>query len=191
MSVNSFYQEQELQGLGFKKLGKNVLISKKASFYGASNMTIGDNVRIDDFCLLSGKVDIGNYIHIAAYAAIFGGSKGVTLQDFSTLSSRCTVYALTDDYSGASMTNPMVPDAFKNVSEVAVTIGRHVIVGAGSTILPGANVGEGVALGAHSLLTKPAEAWHIYAGAPAKMLKPRSRDLLEKEKQFYASLKGH
>lgn len=191
MSANSFYKEQELQELGFKKIGRNVLVSKKASFYGASNMTIGNNVRIDDFCLLSGKINLGNYIHIAAYAAIFGGSRGVTLRDFSTLSSRCTVYALTDDYSGETMTNPMVPAAFKNLTEASVTIGRHVIVGTGSTILPGADIGEGVALGAHSLLTNPAEAWHIYAGAPAKILRPRSRDLLEKEKQFHAAQKEH
>ncbi len=189
MSATSFYNSSELLQLGFKKIGNNVQISRKASFYGAGNIAIGNNVRIDDFCLLSGKITLGNYIHIAAYSAIYGGTAGVTLGDFSTLSSRCTVYALTDDYSGETMTNPTVPAAFKNVTEAPVTIGRHVIVGAGSTILPGAHIGDGVALGAHSLLIKPADGWHIYAGTPAKKLKPRSQTLLEKEKQFLVSRK--
>ena len=189
MSTNSFYNEAELQNLGFKKIGIGAQISKKASFYGPENMTIGDNVRIDDFCLLSGKAVLGNYIHIAAYSAIFGSTAGVSIGDFSTLSSRCTVYALSDDYSGETMTNPTVPSELKNVTEASVTIGRHVIVGAGSTILPGADIGDGVALGAHSLLTKPAESWHVYVGSPAKILKQRSRALLEKEKRLLVSCK--
>jgi galactoside O-acetyltransferase len=48
--MNSFYSESKLKQLGFKSIGKNVLISKKASFYGINRIQIGDNVRIDDFC---------------------------------------------------------------------------------------------------------------------------------------------
>ncbi|PSU67593.1 hypothetical protein CTM67_20550, partial [Photobacterium phosphoreum] len=64
----SFYSYEELKKIGFSSFGDNVLISKKASIYGASKIDIGNNVRIDDFCVLScsnGKFNIGNYIHIA------------------------------------------------------------------------------------------------------------------------------
>ena len=64
-----FYSESELKNLGFKKIGSNVLISKKASLYGVSQMEIGDNVRIDDFCILSGNIMLGSNIHISAYVA--------------------------------------------------------------------------------------------------------------------------
>lgn len=103
---NSFYEESELKQLGFKQIGKNVRISRKASFYGVSKISIGNNVRIDDFCILSGKIDIGNYIHIAAYSALYGGDDGIFLDDFVNISSRVCIYSVSDDYSGNSMTNP-------------------------------------------------------------------------------------
>ena len=45
----SKYTEEELQKLGFKFIGKNVLISQKSSIYGMDKISIGDNTRIDDF----------------------------------------------------------------------------------------------------------------------------------------------
>ena len=56
--MNSFYTVEELGKIGFKKLGKNVLISKKSSIYTPENISIGDNVRIDDFTILSGTIEI-------------------------------------------------------------------------------------------------------------------------------------
>ena len=83
--MNSFYTEKELKAIGFKKLGKNVLISKKASIYGANNMEIGNNVRIDDFCFLSGRIILGDYIHISAYSKKEEGKEGIEMEDFSGL----------------------------------------------------------------------------------------------------------
>lgn len=54
----SFYTHDELAEIGFKSCGKNVLISRKASIYSPAKIEIGDNVRIDDFCILSGVIFI-------------------------------------------------------------------------------------------------------------------------------------
>ncbi|MDR2409353.1 MAG: acyltransferase, partial [Bacteroidales bacterium] len=54
--MNSFFSKEELKDIGFKSVGDNVLISRKASFYSVSNISIGSNVRIDDFCILSGNI---------------------------------------------------------------------------------------------------------------------------------------
>lgn len=48
-----FYSREQLEKIGFKSLGKNVLISDKSSIYSPENISIGNNVRIDDFCILS------------------------------------------------------------------------------------------------------------------------------------------
>ena len=135
--MTSYYTEQELKELGFAELGEHVQISRKVSIYGASQMRIGNHVRIDDFCVLSGKITFGNYIHIAVMTALFGGTAGITLEDFSAISSRCAVYATTDDYSGEYMTNPTVPEEYTNVINAPVRIGKHAIIGTGSTILQG------------------------------------------------------
>ena len=49
--LTSFLKEEELKKIGFKKYGINVKISKKSCIYNAANITVGDHVRIDDFCI--------------------------------------------------------------------------------------------------------------------------------------------
>lgn len=182
--VSSFYSEDELQTLGLKRVGKNVQISRKASFYSVENITVGNNVRIDDFCILSGRIELEDYIHIAAYAALYGGDAGISMKSFSCVSSRTLVYAVNDDYSGAAMTNPTVPDEFRRVTEAPVIIGRHALIGSGSVILPGVEIGEGVSVGSMSLVNATLKEWGIYAGIPAAYKKPRAKDLLACERKL-------
>ena len=51
--MDSFYSRSELEHIGFATIGKNVLLSRKASIYSPAMISIGDNVRIDDFCIVS------------------------------------------------------------------------------------------------------------------------------------------
>lgn len=172
---NSFYSQEELNNLNFKEIGDNVLISKKSSIYNPSKIQIGSNVRIDDFCILSGKININNYIHVAAYSALYGGNEGITIQDYSNISSRVSIYAVSDDYSGKSMTNPMIPSDFKELINLPVVIEKHVIVGSTSVILPGVKLAEGSAFGAFSFINHDSTPWSINAGIPFKNIKERLR----------------
>lgn len=177
----SFYSPEELAQIGLKSYGKNVQLSRKASIYGASHISIGDNVRIDDFCILSGKIDLGNHVHIAAYAALFGGKTGIQVDDFSGISSRCAVYAESDDYSGNYLTNPTIPEKYLNIISGKVRLEKHTLIGTGSTILPGVTIGEGTAVGSMSLINKSLDKWGIYVGIPCKYMKARSKKLLTDE----------
>lgn len=181
----SFYTDEELKEIGFKSYGKNVLISRKTSIYGASNISIGNNVRIDDFCILSGNITLGNYIHIASACLLFGGSEsGIVFEDYTGLSSRSVIYSETDDYSGVAFTNPMLPNKFRKTIKGQVLLKKHAIIGTGTTILPGVIIGEGVGVGAMSLVAKSLDDWKIYAGVPCKEIKERSKQLLDLEKEF-------
>ncbi|MCX7696122.1 MAG: acyltransferase [Bacteroidales bacterium] len=176
--MNSFYSKEELLSIGFKTVGENVLISRKASFYSPSEIEIGNHVRIDDFCILSGKIKLGNYIHISAQCALYGQA-GITMEDFTGLSPGTIVFSATDDFSGEYLIGPMVPHSFRHVIEGHVFIKRFVQVGARSVILPGVILEEGCAVGAMSLITQSLEAWKIYAGIPARFIKERSRRMSE------------
>lgn len=180
----SFCTREELQALGLKKIGTNVLISKKASIYGAEKIIIGSNVRIDDFCILSGKVIIGNYVHIAAYSALYAGKTGITMKDFSGLSSRCVIYAESDDYSGNHLTNPTVGEKYLNIIKGEVVLNKHVIIGTGTCVMPFVEIGEGSAVGGMSLVNKSLDEWSIYAGIPCKKLRNRNRNILKEEQKF-------
>lgn len=184
---------KQIEEMGFSHVGENVRLSDKASYYNCKNIVIGDHVRIDDFCVLSagvGGIEIGSYIHIAVYSSLIGAGK-IELRDFSNISSKVAIYSSNDDYSGTSMTNPMVPDEYTNVSHADVIIGRHVIVGSGSVVLPGVTLDTGVAVGALSLVTRNCEAFGIYSGVPAKRIKERKRDLLELEGLMLNKIKSN
>lgn len=182
----SFLSAEELAAMGFKSVGSNVQISRKASIYRPQAIALGSHVRIDDFCVLSGGegINVGSYIHIACYCALFG-SAGIVLEDFAGLSARVTIYSESDDYTGRSLTNPTVPPQYKTAMKRGrVVLRRHVIVGAHTVILPGVELHEGAAVGSQSLVTKDCDAWSIYFGSPAKRLRSRSQQMLELEQKL-------
>lgn len=180
----AYYTNEQLLSIGFKRLGKNVKISDKASIYNAEEIEIGDNSRIDDFCVISGKVKIGNNVHIAPFCLVAGGEKGILMDDFSGLAYKVQVFTQSDDYTGRTLTNPTIPGKYKLESKKTVHLGRHVIVGAGAIIFPGVKIEEGCSVGAMSLVNKSTQPWGIYVGNPARRLKDRRKDLLELERQF-------
>lgn len=187
MEVNvAWLTRTELKEMNFCSFGENVYISNKASYYNCPQISIGNNVRIDDFCVLSagkGGIKIGDHVHIAVYVALIG-AETIFLDDFSGISSKVTIYSSNDDYSGEYLTGPTVPVAFTNVNSAAVYVGRHAVIGSGSVVLPGVTIEEGAIVGALSLVNKNCEAFGMYVGSPAKNKKTRSTQLLSVEKEF-------
>jgi acetyltransferase-like isoleucine patch superfamily enzyme len=179
-----YYSQVRLDKLGFKHTGKNVKISDKASIYNCEQIEIGDNSRIDDFCVISGKIKIGRNVHITPMCLVAGGEKGITFEDFTTIAYGVQVFTQSDDYSGKTMTNSTIPKEYKNEFMQKVILKRYSIVGAGSIIMPGVILAEGTSIGAKSLVLKSTEPWGIYVGNPVKRLKDRTKDLLELEKQY-------
>jgi acetyltransferase-like isoleucine patch superfamily enzyme len=175
---NSFYNETELKQIGFKSIGKGVYISKKVSIYSSTTISIGDNVRIDDFCILSGNITIGSNIHISAYVALYG-SQGIILDDYSGLSPRATIYSAMDDFSGNYLIGPIHPISCTNVQGGLVNISKYVQIGCNSVIFPNLTIGTGVVVGAMSLVNKNLSPWAIYAGIPAIRIKERTKELLK------------
>ena len=179
-----YFDTAELRKLDFDYVGENVQIAKNCTIIGLKNIAIGDNVRIDGGATLAcakGYLKIGSYIHISS-SCYLGCSGGIELNDFSGLSQGVRVYSSSDDYSGASLTNPTIPEKFLNTKIKKVVIGRHVIIGSGSVILPGVTIGEGSSVGALSLVNKSLENWGIYLGVPAKKIKSRKDSLIDQEK---------
>ena len=175
--IDSFYSCQELKQIGFSKIGENVQISRFARFYSPENIEIGNNVRIDDFCILSGHIKIGSFIHISAFNALYG-KNGIQMNDYSGLSARCTVYSATDDFSGNYMVGTMVKSEYRNIIGGRVLIDKFSQVGCNCVVLPSVTIHEGVAVGAMSLVLSDLESWGVYKGIPAKFLKKRSEKLL-------------
>lgn len=181
---------RQIEEMGFADVAAGVLLSERASFYNCGKIRLGARSRIDDFCVIAageGGITIGENVHIAVACTLIGQGS-ISLEDFSGLSSRVAIYSSSDDYSGASLTNPTLPAEFRNVESGPVRLARHVIVGAGSVILPGVTLEEGVAVGALSCIRLSCAAFGVYWGNPARRIGERSRQLIEVEKSYRAQL---
>jgi len=184
MSEDIYYSRAELEAMQFKYLGKHVQVSRVARLYSPPSIVLGDHCIVDDFCILLGKVELGRNVHIAHGCRVLAGRDGIRMQDFSGLAFGVTVFAQSDDYGGTSLTNPTVPRQYRNITRAPVDIGRHVIVGTHSVVLPGVVMGEGSSIGACSLVTRSTAPWTIYVGTPARAVRARSRDMLLMEAQY-------
>lgn len=147
------------------------VISRNIHSYGT--LSVGKNCRIDDGCIFTGNVEIGDYVHVGPYCVFHGGG-GIKVGDYSGFSGGCMIYTTSDDFSGNFLFGPNLPDDVRNVKTVPLEIGRYVIFGARSTVITVNHIPDGVAIGAHALLMKEPKAWSIYAGNPARKIKERS-----------------
>jgi galactoside O-acetyltransferase len=175
--VSGFLDRAELEAVGFAALGSGVLVSRQALFFSPGRIRIGDNVRIDAFCILSAGqpgLEFVRNVHISAYTSILGRA-AVRIGDFATISVRCSIFSSNDDYSGETMSNPTVPAQFRGAIDAPVEIGDHAILGTGTVVLPGVRIGESAAIGAASLVKADVLPFRMAAGVPARLLGWRSR----------------
>lgn len=176
--MTSFYSEDELAQLGLKSYGKNVKISRFARIYGAELIVIGNNVRIDDFCILSGNITLGSNIHISAYVALYG-AEGIVMEDYTGISPQTVVYSAMDDFGGDYLIGPIHDGEKTNVTGGPVVLKKFSQIGTKCCIFPNLTIGEGTVVGACSLVTKSLSDWGIFIGIPAKKHRKRSKKLLD------------
>ncbi len=175
--MNEFFAADELKAFGFSEVGDNIQVSRKCSFYRISGR-IGNNVRIDDFCIFKGHVEIGSYVHVAAFCSVSGIYGKVELRDFCLLSNRVSIFTGSDDYSADTLSSSLVPEEFTTIKKGPVVIGRSVPIGAHSVILPGVTIGDAGSVGAMTVMTRsigPGEM--ARAGAPVGVVVGRKRDV--------------
>jgi len=189
VAESRYFSRHELEQMGFRRLGVDVQVSRTSRLYVPEYISLGDYSIVDDFCILSGNIDLGRNVHIAHGCRMIGGREGIKMDDFSGLAFGATIFAQSDDYGGDALTNPTVPMQYRKILRARVELGRHVIVGTNSVIFPGVMMGEGISVGSCSMVTKPTDPWAVYFGVPAKRIKSRKRAMLELETQYLNGLR--
>lgn len=174
----------------FKFYGKNVKIFDLCRIINKNNFAIDDYSQLDDFVFINaGKVcKIGKFVHISSFTTIIGGGE-FSIGDFSGLSAGCRIITGSDDFRGAFLSNPTVPEEYKNVEIGKVKIGKHCILGSNSVVLPNIEIPDGVTIGAGSIVGKQLEPWSIYAGFNPRKIGERSKDgIIDLEKKIKLQL---
>ena len=167
--------------MGVREIGENCTVSRKCSIYSGRGITLGNNIRIDDFCLLVGNITVEDYVHIGAFCGLHASKDGhIVFRSFSGISSNVHIYASSDRYDGEYMTaRPGLTDDCIDDDCSEIVLGKYSQVGTGSVILPYGSLGEGAAVGAMSLVNRPLDPWNVYVGTPCKKIKSRSKNMLK------------
>jgi len=180
---------EELEALGLKRLGKDVKVSDKASLLNPEQLSIGDRSRIDDFCVISGKVTIEHNVHITVFCNLAGGEPGITVGAFSGIAYGSHIFAQSDDYSGQELIGPTFPEKYRtNTVKEPVVLEKFCNLGAHALVGPGVTLAEGTVVGMKSLITRSTKPWTIYFGIPAKPLKSRQQDMVALAEQYMREL---
>ena len=157
--------------------GKNIFIGKYSLIN--SDVKIGDNSKIWDFCKLYGceigkDTEVGSYCEIKNNAKVGNNciiksyvsvSSGTKIKDYVFIGPR--VIFLNDK-------NPSVKKVLeKNCDLEGIVVEGGATLGGGSIILPGISIGKGSFVGAGSVITKNIPSNEIWFGNPAKFYAKR------------------
>lgn len=127
-------------------VGKNVNIEHGATF--SLSTRIGDKSGIGVNCKLYGKVKIGDNVMMGP---------------------ECYIYSY--NHNTERIDIPMNQQGIGEEREVV--IGNDVWIGSRVTILPGVHIGNGVIIGASSVVTKDVPDYVVVVGNPARVCKER------------------
>ncbi|MFH1477127.1 MAG: acyltransferase [Verrucomicrobiota bacterium] len=176
------------------KCGRNVVFGANIVLRHPRKIEIGDDVIIDDNCLLdakgrdnqgirigsgvflgrnsilsckNGDIVLGARVNIGFNCEVFSGSR-VILGDDTLIAAYC--YFIGGDH------NPQDADASvtqQGTCSRGIEIGPKCWFGAGVKVLDGITVGNNTIVGAGAVLTRPVPAYAIAIGIPARVVRDR------------------
>ena len=188
MKKNLFFNFNEL-----KYLGKNLKIGKLVNIRNPEKVIVGDNSIIDDFTYISGKVEIGNFSHIAPNNTLTSGKSKITIGNCVGISNNCAIHASSSEYLSVSLDYPSIPEKYKfgGVSD-DIILENFVLLGSGTLVLPGVKFPNGSASAAKTILrNKKYNEWTLYSGYTSEKISNRkkSKILNSKIKNFFRKFK--
>ncbi len=176
---------------GFRECGENVRIYPRAIIVDPQQIRVGSHVIIDDFVFIGAQEELtlGNFVHISSHTSIIGGGK-CYLSDFTALSSGVRLLTGSDDFLGGGLTNPTIPAEWRCVSRGAIWLGVHSGLGANAVMLPNTALSTGAVVGAGSVVRKVLTEWSVYVGNPARRVKARPSENIERDEKLLLERMG-
>jgi uncharacterized protein (TIRG00374 family) len=176
------------------KVGRNVAFGVNVTFRHPSKIRIGDNVVIDDNCVLDAKGDgnqgitIGNGVFIGKNTILTCHDGDIVLEDNVNIGFNCVisslssivvkknnlfasyVYLVGGDHI-ADRTD--VPVLFQGRTSKGIVIGENCWLGAHVVVLDGSVIGRDCIIGANAVVNGEIPDFAIAVGTPAKVLRDR------------------
>ena len=152
-------------------MSKDIFIHKDAEF--KIEPILGDHIAIDKGVYCTVNATIGNYTHISPYVTIIGGKTGEFIsKGFNNIMAGARIICGSDRFDDSGLFGAMVPKEYKGKQIIEpVVMEMFSNIGTNAIVLPGSTLREGVLLSAGSLLMGDTEAWGVYKGNPAVLVK--------------------
>ncbi len=174
--------------------GRNVVFGQNVVLRHPHKIRIGDNVVIDDHCLIdakgdsnhgitigsgvflgrntilsckNGDIELGDGANVGFNCEIFSASR-VTVGRDTLIAAYCYIIGGDHDFSDPSQ--PILAQARRSQG---VTVGHGAWLGAGAKVLDGVTIGDRAIVGAGAVVRAPVPAGAIAVGIPARIVGQR------------------
>lgn len=173
--------------------GRNVVFGRDVVLRHPHKIHIGDNVVIDDHCLLDAKgdtnrgIDIGNGVFVGRNTILSCKNGDITLAEGVNIGFNCEVFSAGRVTIGAhtllaaysyliggdhDFSDPTVAVNAQSRKSDGITVGAGVWIGAGAKVLDGVSIGDRAIIGAGAVVLGPVPAGAKAVGVPARVLNP-------------------
>jgi acetyltransferase-like isoleucine patch superfamily enzyme len=175
--------------------GRGVIFGQNVVLRHPHKITIGDDVVIDDNCLLDAKGDanggitIGNGVFVGRNTILSCKNGDIVLEDGVNVGFNCEVFSASRVSIGKDTllaayvyviggdheaVDPSTPVGLQPRRSQGVTVGPGVWLGAGAKVLDGVSVGDGAVIGAGAVVREAVPANAIAVGVPARIVGTRA-----------------
>jgi acetyltransferase-like isoleucine patch superfamily enzyme len=174
--------------------GRNVVFGQNVVLRHPGKVRIGDNVVIDDNCLLDAKGDsnsgirIGSGVFVGRNTILSCKNGDIELGDRANIGFNCEVfsasrvvlgadtllaaycYVVGGDHDFSDLTKPVLA---QGRTSAGVDIGEGVWMGSGAKVLDGVVVGQHAIIGAQAVVRESVPAYAVAVGIPARIVGTR------------------
>ena len=189
-----FYLRKSLYPALLGACGRNVIFGQNVVLRHPHKIRIGDNVVVDDNCLLDAKgqsnqgISIGSGVFIGRNSILSCKNGDIEIADGANIGFNCEVFSASRVSIGRDtllaaycyliggdhdFSDPSQPVLAQGRRSEGVTVGAGAWLGAGAKILDGVTVGDGAIVGAGAVVRAAVPARAIAVGIPARVVGER------------------
>jgi acetyltransferase-like isoleucine patch superfamily enzyme len=174
--------------------GRNVIFGQNVVLRHPHKIKIGDDVVVDDNCLLDAKgetnqgITIGSRVFIGRNTILSCKNGDIELDDGANIGFNCELfsasrvrvgedtllaaycYLIGGDHNVADASMPVVAQGRRSTG---VSVGAGAWLGAGAKVLDGVTIGDGAVIGAGAVVRDAVPAKSIAVGVPARLIGTR------------------
>jgi acetyltransferase-like isoleucine patch superfamily enzyme len=175
--------------------GRNVVFGQNVVLRHPHKIRIGDDVVVDDNCLIDAKGDsnrgitIGNRVFIGRNTILSCKNGDIDVEDGGNIGFNCEIFSASSVRVGADtliaaycyliggehdFSDPSQPVLAQARRSAGVIIGAGAWLGAGAKILDGVSVGDRAVIGAGAVVREAVPSGSVAVGIPARVIGPRA-----------------